>query len=351
MNCPHCGAEVPAGSGFCYACRKRLGGVRSPGPDPGSAPVVSAHPATAELDGAAPFQRPGLVTAIAVLDLLGTLGSLVLAGLLVWAAVSEPAERLPFGLGALVVAIGGLVQLVCGLGLLALKPFARPLQITWAILSICNPLSILVLIYMLRPGVRVLFSGRSAATVSPAERELVQRDTGGGGGVVVAIVAVVVVGFLVVPAVIGIIAAIAIPSLLRAKVSANEAVNRGDAHAVAAAQAIYASSSGGTYAPRLECLVTPATCLPSYSGPELLPAMTAQDRKSGYDRRLVVPAGTSGTSFVYVAVPVTRNTTGTRGFCVDQTGMLCGTSSDNVSALEGLDGSGCPAAPLCEPIY
>jgi hypothetical protein len=283
-----------------------------------------------------------------VLDLLGALGSLVLAGLLVWAAISEPAQRVSFGLGALFVAFGALLWLVCGLGLLALKPFARPMQITLAILSICNPLSILILIYMLRAGVRVLFSGRSGAAVSAAERELVQRDTGGGGGVVVAIVVVVVLGFLIVP-VIAIIAAIAIPSLLRARIAANEAVNIGDARAVASAQATYASSSGGTYAARLECLVTPASCLPGYSGTPMLDASATTSPGKGYLRRMLVPSG-AGT-FVYVAVPVTPNTTGIRGFCVDQTGMVCAAHNESIAALEGLDGSGCPAPPVCEPLY
>ena len=50
---------------------------------------------------------------------------------------------------------------------------------------------------------------------------------------------------LIVVAIIGIIAAIAIPSLLRARVSANESATIGDIRTVISAQAAYQSSNGG----------------------------------------------------------------------------------------------------------
>ena len=52
---------------------------------------------------------------------------------------------------------------------------------------------------------------------------------------------------LIVVAIIGIIAAIAIPSLLRARVSANEAAAIGDIRTVISAQAAYQSSNAGFY--------------------------------------------------------------------------------------------------------
>ena len=53
---------------------------------------------------------------------------------------------------------------------------------------------------------------------------------------------------LIVVAIIGIIAAIAIPSLLRARVSANESATIGDIRTVISAQAAYQSANGGWYA-------------------------------------------------------------------------------------------------------
>ena len=52
---------------------------------------------------------------------------------------------------------------------------------------------------------------------------------------------------LIVVAIIGIIAAIAIPSLLRARVSANESATIGDIRTVISAQAAYQSANGGWY--------------------------------------------------------------------------------------------------------
>src|SRR5260221_10331496 len=57
--------------------------------------------------------------------------------------------------------------------------------------------------------------------------------------------------------VIGIIAAIAIPSLLRARVSANEAASTGDIRTLIPGQAAYQSISAGVYANRPECLTRP----------------------------------------------------------------------------------------------
>ena len=52
---------------------------------------------------------------------------------------------------------------------------------------------------------------------------------------------------LIVVAIIGIIAAIAIPSLLRARVSANESATIGDIRTVISSQAAYQSANGGWY--------------------------------------------------------------------------------------------------------
>ena len=71
---------------------------------------------------------------------------------------------------------------------------------------------------------------------------------------------------LIVVAIIGIIAAIAIPSLLRARVSANEAATVGDVRTVISGQAAYASANGGFYEANLSCLNQPSAggCIPNY---------------------------------------------------------------------------------------
>ena len=69
---------------------------------------------------------------------------------------------------------------------------------------------------------------------------------------------------LIVVAIIGIIAAIAIPSLLRARVSANEAAAIGDTRTVISGEAAYQSANSGFYG-NLTCLATPASCIPGYT--------------------------------------------------------------------------------------
>src|SRR5690349_22806451 len=63
---------------------------------------------------------------------------------------------------------------------------------------------------------------------------------------------------LIVVAIIGIIAAIAVPGLLRARMSGNEASAIGSLRAINSAESTYSSSCGGNgYAQDLETLATP----------------------------------------------------------------------------------------------
>ena len=65
---------------------------------------------------------------------------------------------------------------------------------------------------------------------------------------------------LIVVAIIGIIAAIAVPGLLRARKAGNEASSIGSLRAINSAQSTYAASCGsGFYAPSLVSLATPPT--------------------------------------------------------------------------------------------
>jgi type II secretory pathway pseudopilin PulG len=166
----------------------------------------------------------------------------------------------------------------------------------------------------------------------------------GGSRTLVTVLIVLAVG-LVGCMGIGIIAAIAIPSLLRARVSANESAAIGDIRTVISAEAAYQSMNG--YYDTLDCLGTPASCNAGYTGPTFLDAMLASGApKSGY-RRTFHPgppasseegasprSPSSLTSFAYTAVPIQVNQTGIRGFCGDSSGRICYT----------LDGSEPPVA-------
>jgi type IV pilus assembly protein PilA len=143
---------------------------------------------------------------------------------------------------------------------------------------------------------------------------------------------------LIVVAIIGIIAAIAIPSLLRARVAANESAAIGDSRTVSSAQVAYQSASGGVFS-NLSCLNTPSTagCIISYptDAPTFLDAAmgpaAATYFKQGYTRSFetgngmtTVQQSANGFSdFVYQATPITLGRTGVRAFAIDGSGRLC----------------------------
>jgi len=135
------------------------------------------------------------------------------------------------------------------------------------------------------------------------------------------------------PFVIGIVAAIAIPTLLRARISANESAAIGDIRTVITAEAAYQSVNGGYY-DRLECLAEPSRCIPGYSGPSVLSTEIARAaKKNGYRRsfhtgtpvspRPSAVSPTSMMSYAYVAVPDQQGTTGVRAFCGEPSGRIC----------------------------
>lgn len=156
----------------------------------------------------------------------------------------------------------------------------------------------------------------------------------GGKGLAIAGIALSVFSVTVMPMVLGIVAAIAIPSFLRARVAANESAAIGDIRAVISAQVQYQTINGGYFGP-IECLAAPGRCLPSYSGETLLPAeLAAAVSKQGYKRTFHAGPAAGGTlppsvsrsslmSFAYVAVPLTASQTGVRSFCGDATGRIC----------------------------
>jgi hypothetical protein len=155
----------------------------------------------------------------------------------------------------------------------------------------------------------------------------------GGRGLAVAGIALAALSILVMPFVIGIVAAIAIPSLLRARISANEAAVLGDIRTVISAEAAYQTVNGGYY-DNLDCLAEPSRCIPAYAGPPVLtPEIARAAMKNGY-RRVFHPgpgvsprppavSPTSMMSFAYVGVPDQKGTTGVRAFCGEASGRIC----------------------------
>ena len=143
---------------------------------------------------------------------------------------------------------------------------------------------------------------------------------------------------LIVVAIIGIIAAIAIPSLLRARVSANEAQAIGDTRSVISAEQTYASANGGFFGPIGNlCRVAPCTGIGIPGYPAAAPEFLGADLggllvKGGYSRLWVgqgIPSPIPTTAdvlsvldYCYSAIPAQLGLTGVRAFMGVGTGSI-----------------------------
>jgi type IV pilus assembly protein PilA len=136
---------------------------------------------------------------------------------------------------------------------------------------------------------------------------------------------------LIVVAIILIIAAIAIPNLLRAKISANEASAVGSVRNLVTAEISYSTTFPQQgYAPLLVNLGPGAgnqTCPaagPAVANACLIDAVLAGGTKSGYGFASTgqLPVNAANSNFTAGAVPVTYNQTGTREFCAFSDGVL-----------------------------
>ena len=131
---------------------------------------------------------------------------------------------------------------------------------------------------------------------------------------------------LIVVAIILIIAAIAIPTLLRARLSANEASAASSVRQITRAEVAYSTSYPAVgYAPSLAELGGPAGCVPSAATSCILDADLISGQKAGYNLVAVgVAGGGSNNGFVVGAAPITFNKTGTRDFCSTTDSVLRG---------------------------
>ena len=139
---------------------------------------------------------------------------------------------------------------------------------------------------------------------------------------------------LIVVAIIGIIAAIAVPGLLRARQSGNEASAIGSVRTINSAEASYAAScGGGGFAQSIADLVLAPPGGVSFVSPDL-----AAGQKSGYN--IAIGAGVGGnnvlaaaltcngsgansnTAFYVHAEPVTVGSTGQRSFASSNTSSI-----------------------------
>lgn len=126
---------------------------------------------------------------------------------------------------------------------------------------------------------------------------------------------------LIVVAIIMIIAAIALPNLLRARISANESSAAASVRTIATAETGYTTAYPTEgYAPALANLgpVAAAACATATSANAcIIDFVLSQGTKSGYVfTASQVGAAAPFIQYVGTAIPLTNNVTGVKGFCV-----------------------------------
>jgi type IV pilus assembly protein PilA len=143
---------------------------------------------------------------------------------------------------------------------------------------------------------------------------------------------------LIVVAIILIIAAIAVPNLLRSRMAANESSAAGSLRTLSSANVTYATSYGVGFSPDLvslgcggSCPASPATA--DSTAADLIDSVLAQadagvpTAKSGYTF-LYTPEDAAPTtssqnnSYTVWGSPISPNTSGVAEFCVDQTNVI-----------------------------
>ena len=126
---------------------------------------------------------------------------------------------------------------------------------------------------------------------------------------------------LIVVAIILIIAAIAVPNLIKSRIAANESSAVSSVRSLNTAQVTYLNSCT-VYAPSVSELNTGAICP---SGANVIDSNLGSGTKSGYTFKTVSPGTTGGTSSVSFDVnadPVTAGVSGARHFYSNESGFV-----------------------------
>ncbi|MDI6758717.1 MAG: prepilin-type N-terminal cleavage/methylation domain-containing protein [Candidatus Omnitrophota bacterium] len=141
------------------------------------------------------------------------------------------------------------------------------------------------------------------------------------------------VEIMIVVAIIALLAAIAIPNLLRARLQANESAAQAALKTVATAEITFRAGSS-KYATLSEL---------GSANPPYIDSTLASGTKNGY--KVAMISNVVPEQFMCSAVPVTASVTGVRSFCVTEDGVIrvqnTGGSIDDYNACKALS----PAAP------
>ena len=128
---------------------------------------------------------------------------------------------------------------------------------------------------------------------------------------------------LIVVAIILIVASIAIPNLLRAKMAANEASAVGSLRTLNTSAIMYSTTYGTGFPGSLAAMGGTGTATSASAG--LIDSVLSHGTKSGYTfayTAATADAAGSIDSYTITATPISAGTTGQRMFYTDQTGVI-----------------------------
>lgn len=145
---------------------------------------------------------------------------------------------------------------------------------------------------------------------------------------------------LIVVAIILIIAAIAIPNLLKARVSANESSAVASVRSISTAQALYQINYPYSGYGTLVQLAGTEPCTPTSANACLIDNSLASGVKNGYNFNITLTGSSPATNYLVTAVPQVVGSTGQRSFC----------SGNPASLHKKADGSAIADGTECESL-
>jgi hypothetical protein len=279
------------------------------------------------------LKRPGIVTLLSGMQWAGAVFWTLLVAVVV-VAVQEralPPETLP--VAAFIGAIAVVLQVVCGIGLWNLRPWGRIMQLALAgvgllFFPIGTFVAVLILIYLLQPGASLLFGGKPAGGMTPADEAAVTKliqPSKVRRLILIGAIGVVAFAWLTVAA------AIAVPALVRGRVVLNERRAIEALSSLAEAQTEYAAGCGrGGFAASFEVL---DATLPDVTIPGSAGYASSVRAVGGYWLSLRQSAGSAAgpfdcrgvatvTGWYAAATPQTYRSSGTRSFAMSDAGDM-----------------------------
>ncbi len=141
------------------------------------------------------------------------------------------------------------------------------------------------------------------------------------------------VEMMIVVAILGLIAAIAIPNLLRARLNAADRAICGELRTFSSGnESFRAAQNPNSYSATVNGLIT--------STPAYLDATWAAAARHGFNMTYSVAAAPSA-SYSMVAAPTIQGGTGLNTFCIDQTGVIVTSDTDGTANIPTGNAAGC----------